>query len=626
MTFSSVLIANRGEIARRVILACREAGLRSIAVYSDADADAPYVQLADDAVHLGPTPATESYLSIERLLAAAAESGAEAIHPGYGFLSERAEFARAVVDAGLVFIGPTADVMDAMGRKDRARTIAERAGVPVTPQFTMLDDGGADVPADAYPVLVKAAAGGGGKGMRIVRDASGLAAAIDAAGREAASAFGDDTLLVEQYVEAGRHVEVQVFGDTHGHVVHLFERDCSAQRRHQKVVEEAPAYDLTDELRRTLHESSVALCREVGYTGAGTVEFLVADGRAYFLEMNTRLQVEHPVTEAITGIDLVQWQLAVAAGEPLPLEQDEITASGHAMEVRVYAEDPYAGFLPQAGHVLAVAWPDGARIESDLAPDAEVSTAYDPMLGKIIVSGEDRDAARIAMVHALDDTGIFGVTTNLGFVRRLVAGPEFADGQVHTAWLDSDAAADVLAPPTVPEEAVETAARLWARYAVTGTDDPFGSADGWRSGADPAPVQVTLTDETGRAWTSTVDLDADDDGALAIIDRDGVTIAWQAQTWTLEAPDPMRGGHQRGASTEADLVSPMPGTVLRVDVAAGEAVVLGQQLGVVEAMKMELALTAPYDGVVSHVGAAVGDQVPIKHLLFTVDPQTASGA
>jgi acetyl-CoA/propionyl-CoA carboxylase biotin carboxyl carrier protein len=620
-SFSSVLVANRGEIARRVILACRQAGLRSIAVYSDADAEAPYVQLADDAVHLGPTPATESYLSIERLLAAAKESGAEAIHPGYGFLSERAEFARAVVDAGLVFIGPTADVMDAMGRKDRARTIAERAGVPVMPQFAVLAGGGADVPADAYPVLVKAAAGGGGKGMRIVREASALAGAIDAAGREAAAAFGDDTLLVEKYVEAGRHVEVQVFGDTQGHVLHLFERDCSAQRRHQKVVEEAPAFGLTDELRRTLHESSVALCREVGYTGAGTVEFLVAEGQAYFLEMNTRLQVEHPVTEEITGIDLVQWQLAVAAGEPLPLEQDEITASGHAIEVRVYAEDPYAGFLPQAGHVLAVAWPEAARVESDLAPDAEVSTAYDPMLGKIIVSGTDRDAARVAMVEALDDTGIFGVTTNLGFVRRLVAGPEFAAGQVHTAWLDSEAAAHVLTPPAVPLEAVDAAASLWARYAVEGSDDPFGSADGWRSGADPAPVLVSLTDGTGHTWTSALDADGPDDtGTLAIIDRDGVTIAWQAQTWTLEVPDPMRGGHQRGASTDADLVSPMPGTVLRVDVAEGETVVLGQQLGVVEAMKMELALTAPYDGVVKHVGAAVGDQVPIKHLLFTVDP------
>ncbi|WP_456695147.1 acetyl/propionyl/methylcrotonyl-CoA carboxylase subunit alpha [Aeromicrobium sp. P5_D10] len=616
MTFSSVLIANRGEIARRVILACREAGLRSIAVYSDADADAPYVQLADDAVHLGPTPATASYLSIDRLLAAAKESGAEAVHPGYGFLSERAEFARAVVEAGLIFIGPTAEVMDAMGRKDRARTIAETSGVPVTPQYDP-----AAVPADAYPVLVKAAAGGGGKGMRIVREAAGLQDAIDSARREAASAFGDDTLLVEAYVEGGRHVEVQVFGDSHGNVVHVFERDCSAQRRHQKVVEEAPAYGLSDDLRRTLHDSSVALCREVGYTGAGTVEFLVSDGRAYFLEMNTRLQVEHPVTEEITGIDLVQWQFAVAAGERLPLAQDEITASGHAIEVRVYAEDPYSGFLPQAGHVLDVAWPDDARIETDLVGGAEVSTAYDPMLGKIVVSGVDRQDAITAMVEALDDTGIFGITTNLGFVRRLVASEAFAAGEVHTGWLDSEASADLLATPLVPEEAAHAAATLWARYELVGSTDPFGQLDGWRSGSDPAPTRIALADETGHVWSFDLAEDEiDDAGALAIIDRDAITIAWQSQTWTLEVPDPMRGGHQRGVSTDADLVSPMPGTVLRVDVEQGEAVTEGQQLGVVEAMKMELALTAPYDGVVSHVGAAVGDQVPIKHLLFTVDP------
>ncbi|MFC5676742.1 acetyl/propionyl/methylcrotonyl-CoA carboxylase subunit alpha [Aeromicrobium endophyticum] len=628
-TFSSVLIANRGEIARRVILACREAGLRSIAVYSDADADAPYVRLADDAVRLGPTPASESYLSVERVIAAAVESGAEAIHPGYGFLSERSELARAVVDAGLVFIGPTADVMDAMGRKDRARAIAERAGVPVTPQYAV-----AAVPDDAYPVLVKAAAGGGGKGMRIVREASALAEAVEAAGREAASAFGDDTLLVETYVEAGRHVEVQVFGDEHGNVVHLFERDCSVQRRHQKVVEEAPAFGLTDELRRTLHESSVALCREVGYTGAGTVEFLVADDgaggqRAYFLEMNTRLQVEHPVTEEVTGVDLVQWQLAVAAGEQLPLTQDEITATGHAMEVRVYAEDPYTGFLPQAGHVAAVAWPEHARVETDLLGDAEVSTAYDPMLGKIVVTGVDRGDARRAMVAALDDTGIFGITTNVGFVRRLVASGEFAAGGIHTAWLDSPASAALLEPPSLPELAVTAAARLWATYDVVEADGVFGSVDGWRSGGEPAPLTVVMTDETGHRWTSRLGPDdLADGGELAIVDHDGVAIAWEGQVWALELPDPMRGGHQRGAATDADVVSPMPGTVLRVDVREGDAVSAGQTLGVVEAMKMELPLSAPYDGTVSLVGAAVGDQVPIKHVLFTVDPATtpASGA
>ena len=614
--FQSVLVANRGEIARRIILACREAGLRSIAVYSDADADAPYVRLADEAVHLGPTAANESYLNIDRLLAAAKESGAEAIHPGYGFLSERAEFARAVVSAGLVFIGPTAEVMDAMGRKDKARAIAEKAGVPVTPQFDPTN-----VPADAYPVLVKAAAGGGGKGMRIVEDAKDYAAALESAQREAASAFGDDTMLVEKYIESGRHVEVQVFGDNAGHVVHLFERDCSAQRRHQKVVEEAPAFGLSDELRSTLHESSVALCKEVGYTGAGTVEFLVAGGEAYFLEMNTRLQVEHCVTEEITGLDLVQWQFAVAAGQDLPLSQDEITSTGHAIEVRVYAEDPYAGFLPQAGHVLDVAWPDAARVETDLERGHDVSTAYDPMLAKIIVSGADRSDAIAHMVAALDDTGLFGITTNTGFLRRLVATDEFAAGEVHTGWLDSDASADLLIRPAVPEQAAMAAAQLWARYSTLDGESPFSVNDGWRSGGDPAPTQVKLDDEDDRRWSFALHVDEyTDASALAIIEGDRILISWHGAVWTFETPDPMRGGHQRGASTEADVVSPMPGTVLRIDVAEGDAVALGDRLGVVEAMKMELALVAPYDGVVAHVGAAVGDQVPIKHLLFTVEP------
>jgi 3-methylcrotonyl-CoA carboxylase alpha subunit len=610
MTFSSVLIANRGEIARRVILACREAGLRSIAVYSDADADAPYVRLADDAVHLGPTAANESYLNIDRLLAAAKESGAEAIHPGYGFLSERAEFARAVVGAGLVFIGPTAEVMDAMGRKDKARAIAEKAGVPVTPQFDP-----SNVPADAYPVLVKAAAGGGGKGMRIVEDAADYASALESAQREAASAFGDDTMLVEKYIESGRHVEVQVFGDNAGHVVHLFERDCSAQRRHQKVVEEAPAFGLSDELRATLHESSVALCKEVGYTGAGTVEFLVAGGEAYFLEMNTRLQVEHCVTEEITGLDLVQWQFTVAAGHDLPLSQDEITSSGHAIEVRVYAEDPYAG------HVLDAAWPDAARVETDLERGHDVSTAYDPMLGKVIVAGTDRAEAIAHMVAALDDTGLFGITTNTGFLRRLVASDEFAAGEVHTGWLDSDASAQLLERPIVPEDAATAAAKLWARFKTLAGGTPLSVNDGWRSGGAPAPTLVELDDEDDRRWSYAFQVNeyAEAD-ALAIIEADRVLISWHGAVWAFEPPDPMRGGHQRGASTEADIVSPMPGTVLRIDVAEGDAVALGDRLGVVEAMKMELALVAPYDGVVAHVGAAVGDQVPIKHLLFTVEP------
>lgn len=619
MSFTSVLIANRGEIAVRIIRACEEAGVRSIAVYSDADKHAPHVLLADDAVHIGPTPAGESYLNIDRVIEAAKSSGAEAIHPGYGFLSERSEFARAVVGAGLIFIGPDAGVMDSMGRKDKARAIAERAGVPVNPRYE--ED---DVPADAYPVLVKAAAGGGGKGMRVVRVAGELDAAIAAARREAASAFGDDTLLIERYVENGRHVEVQVIADNHGNVLHLFTRDCSVQRRHQKVIEEAPAPDLTDAVRTTLHDSSVALCREVGYSSAGTVEFLVSGEDVFFLEMNTRLQVEHPVSEEITGIDLVHWQFAVAAGEELPLTQDQISVDGHAMEARIYAEDPYAGFLPQAGRATDVHWPEDARVEEAFGSGQEVSTAYDPMLAKVIVCGRNREDARSALIRALDDTAIFGVTTNTGFLRRLVASEEFAAGGIHTGWLDSAASAEFTRKPEIPAEAAEAAARLWARVVTVADEDPFGAADSWRMGAEPSKTHIQLNDESGTHHDFSFDIaELEDAGALATVDPAGVSIAWQGQPWRLNIPDPMRGtGHV--AATEADVVSPMPGTVLEVTVAEGDQVTDGQTLGMVEAMKMELALKAPYDGVVSHVGAVVGSQVPLGFVLFTVDPIGAS--
>jgi len=459
--------------------------------------------------------------------------------------------------------------------------------------------------------------------MRVVREAGELAAAIAAARREAASAFGDDTLLIERYVEHGRHVEVQVIADNHGNVLHLFERDCSAQRRHQKVVEEAPAPNLPEAVRDTLHTSSVALCREVGYTSAGTVEFLVKGDEAFFLEMNTRLQVEHPVTEEITGADLVQWQFIVAAGKPLPLAQEEIHRYGHAIEVRVYAEDPYSGFLPQAGRASDVAWPVGARVDAAFERGQEVSTAYDPMLAKIIVHGRDRDEARATLIRALDDTAVFGVTTNIGFLRRLVASAEFADGAVDTGWLDSDAAAEFTTKPELPPEAVELAARLWARIVAIADEDPFGAADSWRMGAEPAKTHVQLNDESGEHHDFAFDReDYEDATALAVADPGGITIAWQGQPWRLTIPDPMRGsGHV--AAGEADVVSPMPGTVLEVKVTEGDVVTESQTLGMVEAMKMEIALKAPYDGVISHVGAAAGAQVPLGYVLFTVDPHGA---
>ena len=432
----TVLVANRGEIALRVIRACRETGRRSVAIYTDIDHDAPHVRAADDAVQV------RSYLDIEAVVAAAQSVDADAVHPGYGFLSERAAFAEALEAVEIRLVGPTAAVMDAMGRKDAAREIAVKAGVPVVPT-------GENAP---FPVLVKAAAGGGGKGMRIVRKAEEYDEAVAAAKREALSAFGDDTILVEKFVERGRHIEVQVLADHHGNVVHLHERDCSTQRRHQKVLEEAPAPTISDAVRRLVTESAVALAREVGYTNAGTVEFLLdtETDQAYFLEMNTRLQVEHPVTEAITGLDLVHLQLDVAAGEPLPFTQDDVRVDGHAIEARVYAEDSFGGFLPQAGRADLVRWPVGVRVDQALESGQVVSTSYDPMLGKVIAHGPDREAARRALVAALDETVVLGLTTNTGFLRALVASDEFRAAAIDTAWLDHH---EVPAPDLAPAAA-----------------------------------------------------------------------------------------------------------------------------------------------------------------------------
>src|SRR6201996_1257870 len=476
MTFGSVLVANRGEIAVRVLRSARDAGLRTVAVYSDADLDAPHVRMADTAVRIGPAPAAESYLSIPALIDAARRTGAEAVHPGYGFLSERAEFAQACADAGLVFIGPPAEVIEVMGRKDRARRIAVKADVPVVPAIeeTEADDPAGDPAGDTelarrataevgFPLLVKAAAGGGGKGMRIVREAAALPEALAAARREARSAFGDDTLLIERYVERGRHIEVQVLADQHGHVLHLFERDCSVQRRHQKVLEEAPAPTISAAVRERLTAAAVRLTRAVGYVNAGTVEFLAAGEDVYFLEMNTRLQVEHPVTELITGQDLVALQLQVAQGDELSLRQEDVTTGGHAFEARVYAEDPGQGFLPQAGTASVVRWPARARGDAALEPGSEVGTWYDPMLAKIIAYGPNREAARTALVAALDDTAILGLTTNVGFLRRLADSPEYRDAAIDTAWLDRNPGSF---PPNGGEMARVAAAWLVASEAV----------------------------------------------------------------------------------------------------------------------------------------------------------------
>ena len=640
----SVLVANRGEIALRVMRTCRDHGVRTIAVFTDADAGAPHVRAADDAVRV------PSYPDIDAVVAAAVATGAAAIHPGYGFLSERAEFARAVEAAGIVFVGPPAEAMEQMGRKDAAREIAVAAGVPVVPSYPVPPLGGGVPAADLdFPVLVKAAAGGGGKGMRIVRSAEELDGAVAAATREAVAAFGDGAVLIERYVERGRHIEVQVMADSQGNVVHLHERDCSVQRRHQKVVEEAPAPTISADVRELVTSSAVALAKQVGYVNAGTVEFLVDDetGEAYFLEMNTRLQVEHPVTEAIfQGVDLVLHQLLVALGHPLGWAQEELRPSGHAIEARVYAEDSYGGFLPQAGAASIVRWPEGGdrgasaaepdgrplpvRVDHALVSGQVVSTAYDPMLGKVIVHGPDREAARRALVAALDDTAILGLTTNVGHLRELVAGDAFRDAAIDTAWLDRT----TLTPPS-PDRARIFLAWAVATQADTGPRHPF-QADGWRSGADPAPVTVQLDRPVvvdrarGRVGDHDVtQLSADDHVLVLVVDghRDQAVVNVQPHALEVvhhghrhvfERPDVF--GDHAAVAGDGTLLAPMPGTVLAVDVAAGEAVAAGQRLGVLEAMKMELALTAPFDGTVEVVGAARGDQVGLGQLLFEVAP------
>ena len=497
------------------------------------------------------------------------------------------------------------------------------------------------MPPAAYPVLVKAAAGGGGKGMRIVLDPADLDAALAAAGREAAAAFGDDTLLIERYVERGRHVEVQILGDRHGNVVHLRERDCSTQRRHQKVLEEAPAPTISSETRSRLHDWAVALAKEVGYVGAGTVEFLVdeADERAYFLEMNTRLQVEHPVTEAITGLDLVRLQLSVAAGEPLPFGQADVTPDGHAIEARVYAEDPYSGFLPQAGLASTVVWPETARVDAALESGQEVGTAYDPMLGKVIVHGATREAARQSLLQALDDTAILGLTTNVGFLRQLVASDAFRDAAIDTAWLDRHLDEFVI---DVPPE-VSVIAAWWLAESETAADPshPFGVADGWRLGGPTTPILVELDDVVAtvdraagtvampdRSWrvrpvagpevARRLEIDDVVHEAYVEVDAHTVTVGYRGQPYVLNRPDAF-GPAGATAPTDDAVTAPMPGTVLDVRAKVGESVRAGDTLGVLEAMKMELALKAPHDGTVTTVDATAGQQVALGETLFVVE-------
>ncbi|MEV6422722.1 biotin carboxylase N-terminal domain-containing protein [Streptomyces sp. NPDC051662] len=648
--FDTVLIANRGEIAVRVIRTLRALGVRSVAVFSDADADARHVREADTAVRIGPAAATESYLRVDRLLEAAARTGAGAVHPGYGFLAENAGFARACADAGLVFVGPPAPAIALMGDKIRAKETVRAAGVPVVPGSSgggLSDDQLAEAARGiGMPVLLKPSAGGGGKGMRLVRSEAALAEEIAAARREARSSFGDDTLLVERWVDRPRHIEIQVLADTHGNVVHLGERECSLQRRHQKVIEEAPSVLLDGATRAAMGEAAVRAARSCGYAGAGTVEFIVPGGDPssyFFMEMNTRLQVEHPVTELAVsvdgkrGLDLVEWQLRIASGEELPFGQDGIAFDGHAVEARVCAEDPARGFLPSGGTVLALSEPegDGVRTDSGLSEGAEVGSAYDPMLSKVIAYGPDRATALRKLRAALAETVTLGVPTNAGFLRRLLAHPSVVAGELDTGLVEREAAG--LLAETVPPEVYTAAAAVRQTDllppATAGWVDPFSVPDGWRLGGVPHPVSHPLrvtglepvTVEAPPADRSRVEpgrVTVTVDGVTHTFHRAGDWLGRDGDSWHVQDFDPVEAALRgaAGAGGLDALTAPMPGTVTVVKVAVGDEVTAGQSLLVVEAMKMEHVISAPHDGTVTELDVTPGSTVAMDQVLAVVAP------
>ncbi|MFD0225337.1 acetyl/propionyl/methylcrotonyl-CoA carboxylase subunit alpha [Streptomyces hirsutus] len=636
--FETVLVANRGEIAVRVIRTLRSMGVRSVAVFSDADADARHVREADTAVRIGPAPAAESYLSVERLLEAAARTGAQAVHPGYGFLAENAGFARACAEAGLVFIGPPPDAIALMGDKIRAKETVRAAGVPVVPGSSgsgLTDDQLADAAREiGVPVLLKPSAGGGGKGMRLVRDPERLAEEIAAARREARASFGDDTLLVERWIDRPRHIEIQVLADGHGGVVHLGERECSLQRRHQKIIEEAPSVLLDGATRAAMGEAAVQAARSCGYRGAGTVEFIVPGGDPssyYFMEMNTRLQVEHPVTELITGLDLVEWQLRVAAGERLGFAQEDVRLTGHAVEARICAEDPSRGFLPSGGTVLRLREPqgEGVRTDSGLSEGTEVGSLYDPMLSKVIAYGPDRASALRRLRAALAETVTLGVPTNAGFLRRLLAHPAVVRGDLDTGLVEREA--DGLVAAGVPEEVYEAAAavRLDAlRPRGDGWTDPFSVPSGWRLGGTPKPVAFHLrvtdpVEHTPRgSHTVTEDrVSVTLDGVRHTFHRAADWLGRDGDAWHVRDHDPVAASLTGAGRAGADsLTAPMPGTVTVVKAAVGDEVAAGQSLLVVEAMKMEHVISAPHAGTVTELDVAPGTTVAMDQVLAVIAP------
>jgi acetyl-CoA/propionyl-CoA carboxylase, biotin carboxylase, biotin carboxyl carrier protein len=686
--FSSVLVANRGEIAVRVIRTLHALGVRAVAIYSDADAGARHVRDADLAIRIGPAPAADSYLNIDRVLDAARQAGVDAIHPGYGFLSENAAFARACAAAGFVFIGPPPDAIEAMGDKIRAKETVAAAGVPVVPgagrpglsDQDLIDS----LNGAGFPLLVKPSAGGGGKGMRVVRSAAELPAALAAARREARAAFGDDTLLVERYLERPRHIEIQVLADGHGNVIHLGERECSLQRRHQKIIEEAPSPLLGDLMRAAMGAAAVEAARSVGYTGAGTVEFIVSGAASissggddpseppryeqpveyFFLEMNTRLQVEHPVTEFVTGLDLVELQLRVAAGEALPVRQEQVLLAGHAVEARVSAEDPARGFLPTGGTVLALREPDlpDVRVDSGLAAGVPVATAYDPMLAKVIAYGPDRATALRRLDAALADMTVLGVTTNITFLRTLLHDPDVAAGRLDTALAERIAAE--LPAAAVPDDVLAAAALAEMLERETRNEqrmqNPWDIRDGWRVGEhawttlrlavahdEPVPVrvrglssaaQVAVGESAaaaGRAqWDSGTSTDAAPGTLVVSWDgrtqryacartriEPGRTVVWlgrDGQSWAVAEEEPLAEARDDRAAGDGVVRSPMPGTVRAVQAVAGEKVSAGQPLLIVEAMKMEHTLNAPVDGVLTELTVEPGQQVGLDERLAVV--------
>jgi 3-methylcrotonyl-CoA carboxylase alpha subunit len=624
----SLLIANRGEIACRIIRTARRLGIRTVAVFSDADRHALHVREADAAVPIGPSPARESYLVGERIIAAAQQTGAEAVHPGYGFLSENADFAQAVIDAGLVWVGPRPDSIRAMGLKDAAKKLMQEAHVPVTPGYHGEDQAPERLQREAdaigYPVLIKAVAGGGGKGMRRVNAAGEFQEMLASCMREAASSFGDDRVLIEKYVEHPRHIEVQVFGDSHGNVVHLFERDCSLQRRHQKVIEEAPAPGMDEATRAAVCGAAVKAAQAVSYVGAGTVEF-IADAsqglrpdRIWFMEMNTRLQVEHPVTEEITGQDLVEWQLRIASGEALPLRQEELAIAGHAIEARLYAEDPAHEFLPSTGRLDHFVLGRALRIDTGVEEGDRISPYYDPMIAKLIARGGSREEAIDRLVETLDQIEVWPVRTNAAFLARAADDADFRAGRVDTGFIPSRI--DRLVPDPAPSEGIWNLAATALLASDFGTDeeaDPWASLAGFRLNA-PRDLRVALSHggETRRVEGGG---DPPLEGIATVAgERVLVFSAGQAFAFTL----PGAAGAGGGGEGEGTLVSPMPGRIISVDVRQGDKVAKGQKLVTLEAMKMEHSLVAPFDGVVAELAAKEGTQVSEGALLARVEKES----